>query len=333
MLAIDNLPKIDAHIHYNSGRSQIFELAADFNFDLLSINTEVPEFPSIDQQQQLVLNNRNEFKNGNLYYATTVSTENIFVDSWTEKAINKIKQDVAKGASGVKFWKNIGMSIKKPGGNFLMLDDPIFTPVFNFLEEKQIPVLGHQGEPKNCWLPIDEMTVTSDREYFANNPQYHMYKHEEYPDYWKHIEARDNILEQHPNLQFVGLHLASLEWSLEEISRRLDKYPNLAVDLAERISHLYYHTAKDRKKVISFIKKYQDRIIYGTDIIDGPDLDSNKITNDLKDRWQSHWEFFATDKTLTSSQIADSFKGLNLPKNVLEKIYRTNAVRWYQLTK
>lgn len=332
MRTIDDFRKIDAHIHLNSDRNELLELANSYNFDLLSINTEVPEFPSIDQQKQLVLDKQDEFKNGKLHFATTISTEDIFEDNWSSKAIDKIKKDIAEGACGVKFWKNIGMSIKKSGGSFLMLDDTKFSPVFDFLEQQQIPVFGHQGEPKNCWLPVDEMTVASDREYFKNHPQYHMYKHDEYPDYWEHITARDAILESHPDLQFVGLHLASLEWSLEEISKRLDKYPNFAVDLAERISHLYYHAVRNRNKVINFIHKYRNRIIYGTDIIDDPDADPKEVITDLKSRWQSHWEFFSTEKTLTSPQIKHSFRGLNLPKDILKKIYFSNAVQWYQLT-
>lgn len=330
MMPINTFPKIDAHIHFNADRTNVLDLASKFNFSLLTINTEVPEFPSVEEQHSLA-NSHKETSTVNLDHVATVSTEGVFEAGWAEKAINDIKRRLGEGACGVKFWKNIGMSIQRPDSTFLMPDDSELEPVFSFLEEEQIPTLGHQGEPKNCWLPIDKMTVNSDREYFSAHPQYHMFKHEEYPDYWSHIEARDRILDRHPDLQFVGLHLASLEWNLDEVAHRLDRYPNLMVDLAERQSHLYYHAAEDRRKVINFFETYQDRIIYGTDIIDEPAQSPEAINEELVRRWTEHWQFFSSDKEMTSSQIDSSFKGLALSEKILEKIYRTNAKKRYNM--
>lgn len=328
MLPIDSFQKIDAHIHFNADRKNVLETGSKYKFSLITINTEVPEFPSINRQRDLAKKYQ-ETSLTDLSYASTIPTNNIFQDNWANNAITKIKKDISEGACGIKFWKNIGMSIQRDDESFLMLDDPELQLIFDFLETEQIPVLGHQGEPKNCWLPIDEMTVKSDRDYFTEHPQYHMYLHDEYPGYWQHIHARDRVLERHPKLNFVGLHLASLEWDLDEIADRLDKYPNLAVDLAERISHLYYHASRDRNRVINFFEEYQDRIIYGTDIIDDPDTDPEEVTKELERRWEKHWLFFSTDKKLESIQTDKPFQGLALPKSILEKVYHENAKRWY----
>lgn len=330
MEPIEDFKKIDAHIHFNSDRDNLLDLAGDYNFDLLTINTEVPDFPSIEDQKKLARTYQKK-SSVHLFHATTVDTENIFEDNWAKETVNTINKDIKNGASGVKFWKNIGMSIQYDDGSFLMLDDNKFDPVFDFLERQKIPVLGHQGEPKNCWLPVEQMTVQSDRDYFFDHPEYHMHKHPEYPNYWDHINARDSRLEKNPNLQFVGLHLASLEWSLEEVSKRLDKYPNMAVDLAERICHLYYHTIKDRTKVINFFNKYQDRIIYGTDIIDDPNIPAEDVLQDLRQRWNTHWEFLTTDHKLQSYHVSEPFYGLDLPQSIIEKIYSANAKNWYGL--
>ncbi|MTI87805.1 MAG: hydrolase [Balneolaceae bacterium] len=328
MLKIDHFKKIDAHIHFNAGRKSLLTLAENYNFDLLTINTEVPNFPSIQKQRKLAQQSSSS-REVQLHHAATFSTKNIFKNEWAEQTIQHIQQSIDEGACGIKFWKNIGMTIQRPDNSFLMPDDPELKPVFTYLENNQIPVLGHQGEPKNCWLPIEEMTVKSDQDYFGSHPKYHMYKNDEYPDYMEHVEARDNVLSRHPNLTFIGLHLASLEWSLDELSRRLDNHPNLAVDLAERIAHLYHHTAQDRNKVIDFFHTYQDRIIYGTDIIDDPAIPVSQVKKKLETRWNNHWSFFSTNQLLRSDQIEDTFKGLDLPTSILEKIYRTNALQWY----
>ena len=97
------------------------------------------------------------------------------------------------------------------------------------------------------------MTVKNDREYFEGHPEYHMYLHPEYPSYEQQIAARDNMLAKHPGLRFDGAHLASLEWSLDEVAKRLDKFPNMVVDMAERISHIQYQAVHDHKKCTIFL--------------------------------------------------------------------------------
>ena len=74
-----------------------------------------------------------------------------------------------------------------------------------------------------------------------NIPEYHMYLHPEYPSYEDQIETRDNLLRKHPGLHFVGAHLGSMEWSLEEMASHFDMFPNMSVDMAARISHLENH--------------------------------------------------------------------------------------------
>jgi predicted TIM-barrel fold metal-dependent hydrolase len=172
------------------------------------------------------------------------------------------------------------------------------------------------------------MTVKGDRDYFREHPQYHMYLHPEYPSYEQLINARDHLLEKHPDLMFIGAHLGSLEWSVDELAKRLDKFPNMAVDMAERISHLQYQAVTNWQKVHDFFIKYQDRLIYGTD----QRVDTSK-TPELRnqqayDIWFRHWKFFTTGDMMKVPKVEKEFKGMRLPKSVVDKIYRENAIRW-----
>jgi predicted TIM-barrel fold metal-dependent hydrolase len=158
--------------------------------------------------------------------------------------------------------------------------------------------------------------------YFKEHPEYHMYLHPEYPSYEKQIAARDNLLVKHPKLRFIGAHLGSLEWSLDELAKRLDKFPNMAVDLA-RMSDLWLHAKNNWQKTRDFFIKYQDRLLYATDV------QVNETTNlaAVHESRLRYWRFFATDKTMTDD-VVGSFKGLHLPASVVDKIYYENARRW-----
>jgi hypothetical protein len=136
-----------------------------------------------------------------------------------------VDRAVKQGAVGVKIWKNIGMSLRDPDGRYVMLDDPRFAPVFSRLERDHIVLLGHQAEPLNCWLPYDQMTVRSDRDYFREHPQYYMYQHPEMPSHDTILAARDRMLQAHPALRFDAVHLASLEWNTDKVAPFLDRFP------------------------------------------------------------------------------------------------------------
>src|SRR5690606_15613879 len=110
------------------------------------------------------------------------------------------------------------------------------------------------------------MTDSGNYRYFKSHPEYHMYLHPEAPSYEDQINARDHLLEKFPNLIFTGAHIGSIEWSVDEIAKRLDKFPNMNIDLSARMAHLQYQSIADYDKVRNFMLKYKDRIIYGTDI-------------------------------------------------------------------
>ncbi|MEO6730180.1 MAG: amidohydrolase family protein [Ferruginibacter sp.] len=320
--------KIDAHVHIQTERPDIVEQAQEDNFTLISINTEVPDYPPISQQQDYILKQRKKFPN-DIYYLTTFEIESRNEVGWIDRQMNYLKNSFNKGAIGIKVWKNIGMTIRDKDSNFIMIDNPMFDPIFNYLEENNIPVCGHIGEPKNCWLPIEKMTTNNDKRYFTRYPEYHMYLHPEYPSYEKLIQSRDHLLEKHPKLKFVGAHLGSLEWSVDEIAKRLDKFPNMSVDITERLGQLQYQSMQNWQKVHDFFMRYQNRILYGTDI-DPQELQTPaQVKEMVHDIWVWHWKYFTSDSTLEHPFVAGKFKGLKLPTTVVDKIYHENAVKWY----
>ena len=76
------------------------------------------------------------------------------------------------------------------------------------------------------------------------------------------LKARDRLLSRYPKLRVVGCHLGSDEDDLRRLAKRLDAFPNFAVDTAARIR---YFARGDREQVRQFLTRYEDRILYATD--------------------------------------------------------------------
>lgn len=320
------VPKIDAHIHYNYANPILLEQAEKDNFRLITVNVETSTNPHIDQQETLAIQLKNDYKKVMAFISTFGST-GWSNEKWTENTINRIDASAEKGAAAVKIWKTFGMALQDADSSYVHINHPQLSPVFDHIARHNIPLMAHIGEPKNCWLPLDEMTTENDRNYFANHPEYHMYLHPEMPSYESIMNSRDEVLEKHKTLNMVGAHYGSVEWNLDSLAIRLDKYPNFAVDMAARIGHMHYHSNIDYEKTRQFFIKYHDRILYGTDM--GMNSLSVKSGDGFHEKWFMDWKYLATDGAFESGLINKKVKGLRLPKVVIDDIYFNNSMKWY----
>ena len=307
--------KIDSHVHINSDRGCFEDQAIKDNFRLITLNTDHSDSAAVRQQLDYALISTGKYP-GKVFYAATFhfDTAGWKTYDWSKKVISQLNSNLGGGAVSVKIWKNIGMTVRDRNGRFIMIDDPMLEPVIDFIISRNISITGHLGEPLNCWLPLDEMTISGDSSYFSENPQYHMFLHPEYPSYEDQINAVENMLEHHPDVKFIGCHLGSLEWSVDELARRLDEFPNMAVDMAARVCHLQYQSAKDRKKVRDFCIKYQDRLLYGTDLGDNGSSNIEELAKQISETWLDDWKYFTSDDEMTSNCSKAGLKDLNFPK-------------------
>jgi predicted TIM-barrel fold metal-dependent hydrolase len=181
--------------------------------------------------------------------------------------------------------------------------------------------MAHQAEPDVAWGPPDPADPSWS--YYQENPQWYLGDKQGFPSKITILAARDHVLESNPKLRVVGVHLGSMEKSLETIAKDLDKYHNFAIDTAARMDYLMLMPPD---KVRAFLTKYQDRVLYGTDL----DLLADaKVPETLKD-WEStyarDWKFLATDQALEFN--GRQIRGLNLPPAIVKKIFHDNAKRW-----
>jgi predicted TIM-barrel fold metal-dependent hydrolase len=243
------------------------------------------------------------------------------VISWLDKTFDA-------GAIMVKIWKEVGMQIKSPDGTFIMPDDVLFDPIYDHLEKRSIPLLAHLAEPKAAWMPLDP--ASPHYPYYSKNPEFHMYGKTEYPSWDEIIAARDNVLKKHPGLTFIGAHMGSMAYDVDVVADRLDKYPNFYAECSARTKDMSLQSAD---KVRKFMIKYQDRVLYGTDIVKFPGRDDADMPPDQRipdalaviDVYRRDYQYYAGTGAMEFN--GNQVDCLGLPKDVLEKFYSKNALR------
>jgi hypothetical protein len=240
-------------------------------------------------------------------------------DSSTNRQINR---DFDQGAVAVKIWKNIGMEIKRPDGSYLMPDDPVFEPIYKDIAAHNKTLIAHLAEPDSCWKPLTP--AAPDYGYYLHHPQWHMYEKPGAPSKATILQARDRILAENPQSRIVGAHLGSMESDFNQLAQHLDRYPNFAVDLAARMPYIIM---LPREQAIAFFRKYQDRLIYGTDLEFMPGANAQETIENWQSEYARDWRFLATNDSV--QYRGKSYPGLNLPQPVLYKLYHANAMHWF----
>jgi predicted TIM-barrel fold metal-dependent hydrolase len=193
-------------------------------------------------------------------------------------------------------------------------------PIYESIRREGRTLIAHLAEPDGAWLPLD--AKNPEVAYYSKNPQWHMFGKPGAPVKDAILTARDRVLARYPKLRVVGCHLGSDEDNLGRLAKRLDTYPNFAVDTAARVR---YFARGDRDQVRDFLNRYQDRILYATDfsLREGDDAAAGRALRITHDR---DWEFFSGDAMMTYA--GGPTRGLALSDQVLRKIFRENALRW-----
>ena len=236
------------------------------------------------------------------------------------KEAERLEEAVKLGCRGLKISKRLGLDFRDKSGNLVAVDDPRIDPIWAKCGELGIPVEIHVSDPKAFFTPVDRYNERYDE--LGDNPEW-AFGGDEFPAKMEILEARNRVIERHPNTIFIGAHFGNLPEDLAVVGSWLDKYPNFYVDIDARISELGRQPYTARK----FFLKYQDRILFGTDT----PCDANA--------YRLYFRFLETDDEYIDPTPAHKLQGrwriygLYLPDEVLEKIYNKNALKLLALEK
>ena len=318
---------IDAHIHYGDNAPELLALLDDFHLKLLNICVAEDNHGGW-RDQATTYAHLTQTDPDHFAWCTSFDLPRFDDPGYIDTVLAGLEADFANGAIACKIWKNIGMEVRKADGSFFMVDDEYFDPIYEHMIAKGWPLLTHIAEPLECWLPLKEGSPHYG--YYSRNPEWHMVNKPDYPSHAQLMAARDNVLAKHPRLHMIGAHLGSLEYDVAEVAARLDRYPNFAVDISARLSDL---AIQDSAKVREFFIKYQDRILFGTDVVMQqppsalPPAERDKTLAALRQTYAMHIAYLENSGPVTVRNYASH--GLALPPAVLDKVYVTNAQRWY----
>lgn len=229
------------------------------------------------------------------------------------RAAAQLARDVAAGARGLKIYKSLGLTLTDGAGRRIPTDDPRFDPIWAKCAELGIPVLIHTGEPAEFFQPNDRFNERwlelKERPNRARPP-------DRFPP-WEQVMAEQwNLFRRHPKTTFIAAHLAWLGGDLGRLGRLLDELPNLQTEIGAVLAELGRQPRFAREWFI----RYQDRVMFG------------------KDSWQpSEYPYYF--RTLeTADEYFDYYRrrhafwklyGLDLPDEVLRKLYYENALRLF----
>lgn len=262
------------------------------------------------------------------FYTFTEPSYNRFLDpNYPQIQAQAIADAHAAGAKGLKILKTLGLYLRQniTSGPLVKIDDPRFDPMWDACGQLSLPVAIHISDPIAFFTPTDRFNERYEE--LHRHPDWSFYDHD-FPSNAELIEARNRVFARHPNTQFIALHVGNFAEDLENVSQNMDRFPNMSVDIAARIGELGRQPRTARR----FFDKYQDRILFGTDATPHGSEVPQQIYND--ELYQIYYRFLETDDEYFDYAPAKippqgrwRIYGVNLPDEVLKKVYLTNAAR------
>jgi predicted TIM-barrel fold metal-dependent hydrolase len=324
--AYEEIHKIDVHAHIFEEIPQLVRMMRSNNVSIINVCNRGRDghLETMHQIARKMFQSHPEL----FPFASCFDLTRIEESGYTNQVIAWLDGTFNDGAVMTKLWKEVGMEVRRKDGSFVLPDDTILDPIYDFLAARHKPLMAHVADPIDGWLPLNPDSPHYG--YFSKNPEFHLYGKQGYPSHADLIAARDHILERHPTLVVIGAHFGSLEHDLDEVARCLARYPNFYVDCAARTRDL---TRQPREKVKRFFIEYQDRVLYGVDQTWKPFRETRPPTEQqreafvsgLEKRYRSDYAFYAGNGQVQYD--GRSVEGLGLPKSVLESFYHGNAGR------
>lgn len=303
-------PFIDIHSHQGRMATQdLSELIG--HMDRLNMGVMVNlSGGSGENLKQAVANISQNYPNRFVVFAN-VDFEGASDAEWTKKAVAQLEADVKNGAKGLKVFKSLGLRNKDSKGLRLAVDDVRLDPIWAKCGELGIPVIIHIADPKPFWDNFDkdnerwlELKTHPNRKRSATDPA----------PWQQLINEQHTMFKKHPKTKFINAHMGWYANDLTKLGELMDEMPNMYVEISAVIAEL----GRQPKNAYQFFMKYQDRILFGKDSWVPDEFPTYFRVLETAD------EYFPYHKKYHAFW---SMYGIELPDEVLKKVYYKNAMK------
>jgi predicted TIM-barrel fold metal-dependent hydrolase len=229
------------------------------------------------------------------------------------KIAAQLEADVKAGAVGIgEIMKGFGLSNRKADGSRLAMDDPELAVVWETAARLGLPVFVHTGDPAEFFEPLDftnerwlEMALFENRRFNDRS---------KFLTFDALMAERDRMVAKHPRTTWVLAHMGWHTQDLARLGRIFDANPNVHAELGA----VLYDLGRQPRFAREFFVKYQDRILFGKDSFE-------------PDEYPYYFRVFETaDEYFDYYRDYHAFwklYGMDLPDEVLRKVYYANALR------
>ena len=307
-------PAIDAHCHWSMEQDPEAMLAAMDERNL----THAVNLSGGDSIEEVTAM-KERFADDRFVIFCNLDYSHLGDDDYYRQYLRDAK---AAGARGLKIFKSLGLTVRDAEGRRVSVDDPRLDAAWETCAELGFPVLIHTGDPAAFFDPVDEHNERWTQLY--RHPDW-SFSGPEWPSRQELLHERDRMIAKHPDVNYIGAHVANEAEDLASVAERMKAMPNLYADISGRVAELGRQPYSARR----FLLEFQDRVLFGTDRYPGrPD----------QPRYRRYFEFLETDDESFAYHEHDyspngewKIFGVFLPDEVLEKVYRGNAAKLLNL--
>lgn len=307
-------PFIDVHNHqYNMPTQNLSQLVGEMDKLNMAVmvNLSGRGRGTADHLEKSVENVKKNYPKRFIIF-TNMDFSAINDPEWQERMLKQLEDDVKlRGANGLKIYKSLGLNTTDSKGNRVKIDDPRIDPIWDKCGKLGIPVLIHSADPKSFWEPMDK----NNERWLELKTHPGRARSNTDPAPWEQIiQEQHNVFKKHPKTIFINAHLGWYGNDLQKLGKLLDQYLNMYTEIGAVIAEL----GRQPRAARAFLTKYQDRVLFGKDSwVPEEYVTYFRVLETADEYFPYHKKYHAFWRMY----------GLELPDEVLKKIYYKNALK------
>ena len=284
-----------------------------FNYNSININAVPVSYGKTENYQSI--------------YCKSVLAPKVFASAGLEyyldgrdtadEMLNQLKEYTAMGFDGMKM---LDGKVSQYRMTKYKLNDRLFSKFFEYAEENEIPITLHVADPEKYW---DTSKATP----------YAIEKGWVYGPEDPHIEELrkwvEDVLARFPKLKLILAHFYFMSNDLDRAANILDTYENLCFDITPG-GEMFVNFTNNYEASRTFFEKYQDKILYGTDMYNTFDSVKKAEAEVSGPRVFQARSMLEKTEEFYSDLISDKpIKPFGFSGEILDKIYRKNFERLF----